>query len=160
MVRSESAGLLAAAVAKSLQSCPTLCDPIDGSPPGSPVPGTLLGLVYLLLFKNTTKLFSREMMPLYIPTRDVWGNQFHTYMLALCVVANFCYLSHSDRCRVIAHVLLTCIPLVSNDVELSFCAFTCHLYIFFDKMLLLAFADYKLGCLIFNCWVLRYLYIF
>ena len=30
-----------AAAAKSLQSCPTLCDPIDGSPPGSPVPGTL-----------------------------------------------------------------------------------------------------------------------
>ena len=27
--------------AKSLQSCPTLCDPIDGSPPGSPVPGIL-----------------------------------------------------------------------------------------------------------------------
>ena len=27
------------AIAKSLQSCPTLCDPIDGSPPGSPVPG-------------------------------------------------------------------------------------------------------------------------
>ena len=31
----------AAATAKLLQSCPTLCDPIDGSPPGSPVPGTL-----------------------------------------------------------------------------------------------------------------------
>ena len=31
----------AAAAAKSLQSFPTLCDPIDGSPPGSPVPGTL-----------------------------------------------------------------------------------------------------------------------
>ena len=30
-----------AAAAKSLQSCPTLCDPIDGRPPGSPVPGTL-----------------------------------------------------------------------------------------------------------------------
>ena len=29
----------AAAAAKSLQSCPTLCDPIEGSPPGSPVPG-------------------------------------------------------------------------------------------------------------------------
>ena len=27
--------------AKSLQSCPTLCDPVDGSPPGSPIPGTL-----------------------------------------------------------------------------------------------------------------------
>ena len=32
---------LAAATAKSLQLCPTLCDPIDGSPPGSPVPGIL-----------------------------------------------------------------------------------------------------------------------
>ena len=32
---------IAAAAAKSLQSCPTLCDPIDGSPPGSPVPGIL-----------------------------------------------------------------------------------------------------------------------
>ena len=30
-----------AATAKSLQSCPTLCDPIDSSPPGSPIPGTL-----------------------------------------------------------------------------------------------------------------------
>ena len=30
-----------AAGAKSLQSCPTLCNPIDGSPPGSPVPGIL-----------------------------------------------------------------------------------------------------------------------
>ena len=30
-----------AAATKSLQSCPTLCDPIDGSPPGSPVPGIL-----------------------------------------------------------------------------------------------------------------------
>ena len=29
------------AAAKSLQSCPTLCDPIDGNPPGSPIPGIL-----------------------------------------------------------------------------------------------------------------------
>ena len=34
-------GHYAAAAAKSLQSCPILCDPIDGSPPGSPVPGIL-----------------------------------------------------------------------------------------------------------------------
>ena len=33
--------LHAAAAAKSLQLCPTLCDPIDGSPPGSSVPGIL-----------------------------------------------------------------------------------------------------------------------
>ena len=32
---------LAATAAKSLQSCLTLCDPIDSSPPGSPVPGIL-----------------------------------------------------------------------------------------------------------------------
>ena len=32
---------VAAAAAKSLQSCPTLCNPIDGSPPGSPIPGIL-----------------------------------------------------------------------------------------------------------------------
>ena len=32
---------LPSAAAKSLQLCPTLCDPIDGSPPGSPVPGIL-----------------------------------------------------------------------------------------------------------------------
>ena len=31
----------AAAAAKLLQLCPTLCDPIDGSPPGSPIPGIL-----------------------------------------------------------------------------------------------------------------------
>ena len=36
-----AAAAAAAAAAKSLQSCPTLCDPIDGSPPGSPVPGIL-----------------------------------------------------------------------------------------------------------------------
>ena len=33
--------LYTAAAAKSLQSCPTLCDPIDGSPPGSPIPEIL-----------------------------------------------------------------------------------------------------------------------
>ena len=33
--------LTTATTAESLQSCPTLCDPIDGSPPGSPVPGIL-----------------------------------------------------------------------------------------------------------------------
>ena len=47
---------VAAAAAKPLQSCPTLCDPIDGSSPGSPVPGILqartLGLV-AISFSNS-----------------------------------------------------------------------------------------------------------
>ena len=46
----------AAAAAKSLQSCPTLCDPRDGGPPGSPVPGILqartLEWVAISLFFN------------------------------------------------------------------------------------------------------------
>ena len=49
-----------AAAAKSLQSCPTLCDPIDGSPPGSPVPGifqarTLSGLPFPSLMRESEK---------------------------------------------------------------------------------------------------------
>ena len=38
---SHSFSFISAATAKSLQSCPTLCDPIDSSPPGAPVPGIL-----------------------------------------------------------------------------------------------------------------------
>ena len=44
--------------AKSLQSCPTLCDPIDGSPPGSPVPGILQARTLewaAISFSNGTK---------------------------------------------------------------------------------------------------------
>ena len=37
----ETSAAAATAAAKSIQSCPTLCDPIDGSPPGSPIPGIL-----------------------------------------------------------------------------------------------------------------------
>ena len=49
----------AASAAKSLQSCPTLCDPIDGSPPGSSIPGilqarTLEGVA--ISFSNAWKL--------------------------------------------------------------------------------------------------------
>jgi len=47
-----------AATAKSLQLCPTLCDPIDGSPPGSPVPGILQARTLewvAISFSNTWK---------------------------------------------------------------------------------------------------------
>ena len=58
----------AAAAAKSLHSCPTLCDPIDGSPPGSPVPGILqartlewvdISFSNAWMWKANVKLFSR-----------------------------------------------------------------------------------------------------
>ena len=41
MAEANSTSAAAGATAKSLQSCPTLCDPIDGSLPGSAVPGIL-----------------------------------------------------------------------------------------------------------------------
>ena len=40
------------AAAKSLQSCPTLCDPIDSSPPGSPVPGINISVFLLNKINN------------------------------------------------------------------------------------------------------------
>ena len=52
------AAAVAAAAAKSLQSCPTLCDPIDGSPPGSPVPGILQARTlewFAISFSNASK---------------------------------------------------------------------------------------------------------
>ena len=52
----------AAAVAKSLQSCPTLCDPIDGSPPGSPIPG-ILQARRLECYKLLTLVLSLKFKP-------------------------------------------------------------------------------------------------
>ena len=54
----KSAAAAAAAAAKLLQLCPTLCDPIDGSPPGSPVPGILQARTLLwvaISFSNAWK---------------------------------------------------------------------------------------------------------
>ena len=55
-----------ATAAKSLQSCPTLCDPIDGSPPGSPVPGILqartlewVAISFFIAWKWKVKFLSR-----------------------------------------------------------------------------------------------------
>ena len=47
-----------AAAAKSLQSCPTLCDPIDGNPPGSPIPGILQArtLEWVAILSNKVRL--------------------------------------------------------------------------------------------------------
>ena len=59
----------AAATAKSLQSCPTLCNPIDGSPPGSPVPGILQArtLEILTFYRNKSsskrEVYSNTILP-------------------------------------------------------------------------------------------------
>ena len=52
------------AAAKSLQSCPTLCDLVDGSPPGSPVPGILqAGILERVTFPFSTDLPKAEIKP-------------------------------------------------------------------------------------------------
>ena len=53
----------AAAAAKSLLSCPTLCDPTDGSPPGSSVPGILQARTlecYLTVKTNVLKIQTKS----------------------------------------------------------------------------------------------------
>ena len=62
-----------APAAKSLQSCPTLCDPIDGSPPGSPVPGILQASTLewvAISFSNAGKVKSESEVAQSCPTRS------------------------------------------------------------------------------------------
>ena len=51
--------LSAAAAAKLLQSCPTLCDPIDGSPPGSSAPGILQARILEWVAISFSNMLSR-----------------------------------------------------------------------------------------------------
>ena len=86
----------AAAAAKSLQSCPTLCDPIDGSPPGSAVPGILQARTLewvAISFSNARKwkvkvkslshvrLFATPWIAAYQAPLSMWD----TYCLAISV---------------------------------------------------------------------------
>ena len=65
----------AAAAAKSHQLCPTLCDPIDGSPPGSPVPGVLQARTLewvAISFSNISRLMRTDRDNLISLLREVW----------------------------------------------------------------------------------------
>ena len=59
--RCSSSLITAAAAAKSCQSCPTLCDAIDGSPPGSSVPGILQARILEWVAISFSLLITREM---------------------------------------------------------------------------------------------------
>ena len=58
--------------AKSLQSCPTLCNPINDSPPGSPVPGILQArtLQWVAISFSNTLFLSMVCKPLHDPALD------------------------------------------------------------------------------------------
>ena len=65
----------AAAAAKLLQSCPTLCDPIDGSPPGSPVPGILQARTLewvAISFSNVLNIGVFAAFTAYVSTILIW----------------------------------------------------------------------------------------
>ena len=65
MAAGKTIALTTAAAAKSLQSCPTLCDPIDSSPLGSPVPGILQARVLEWVAISLTRpTFVGKVMPL------------------------------------------------------------------------------------------------
>ena len=70
----------AAAAAKSCQSCPTLCDLIDGSPPGSSVPGILQGRIwewaaFPSCFEYSTNTFS---------LKEIYGFKMLVGVLTVC----------------------------------------------------------------------------
>ena len=77
--------------AKSLQSCPTLCDPIDGSPPGSPIPGILQArtrvgchfLLHIVKYFNTVIYLTLQYDPnliFHIQLTNVANNRFKNFL--------------------------------------------------------------------------------
>ena len=81
----------AAAAAKSLQSCPTLCDRIDGSPPGSPIPGILQArtlewgaIAFSVSSPNRTLINTKEKFVPYI------------YVYAFCQFLSLSLVYHHD----------------------------------------------------------------
>ena len=69
-------GIHAAAAAKSLQSCLTLCDPIDGSPPGSPVPEILQARTLEWVAISFSKLAYIAWWNLCQNLKPWWGNRY------------------------------------------------------------------------------------
>ena len=78
--------IYAAAAAKSLQSCLTLCDPIDGSPPGSPFPAILQGrtLKWVAISFSITIYGFRQIHNNMNPSLKQHTEQFHFSKLPLC----------------------------------------------------------------------------
>ena len=97
--------IVAATTAKSLQSCPTLCDPIDGSPPGSAVPGILqartlewVAISFSSTWKSKVKVKSLNCnLPLLPSLTCFWRMvQFSTWN-HVCHIYNGILLSHKKE---------------------------------------------------------------
>ena len=86
----------AAAAAKLRQSCPTLCDPIDSSPPGSPIPGILYMSLIFLFIQPVYDLLLQHLIYLYLKYLLIYMILLTLYCCGLVFVNLFfllCYLS-------------------------------------------------------------------
>ena len=106
--------LLAAAAAKSLQSCPTLCDLIDGSPPGSPVPGILQART---LERVATSLSIKSVLFFYSKPNHLFSHfcmAVNASLLAFPTsnwITSFIRVPHPDPShRPISHISFHCFP--------------------------------------------------
>ena len=96
----------AAAAAKSLQSCPALCDPIDGSPPGSPVPGILTPIqnkkFKVWRKKRNQQTVSKVTVPFSISASSEWEFLLPHIIKAFSIVSVLDF-GHFNRCVVVSH---------------------------------------------------------
>ena len=131
----------AAAAAKSLQLCPTLCDPIDGSPPGSPIPGILQARTLeqvAISFSNAWKwkvkvkslsrvqLFATQWTAAYQapPSMGFSRQQFTTLgetVSSLCTNSMFCQslFVACEKWKSLSRVQLFVIPWIIQSMEFS-----------------------------------------
>ena len=111
--------LYTAAAAKALQLCPTLCDPTDGSPPGSPAPGILQARTLMWMSMTSTRESSwpRDQIHIsYVSCIGRWVLYHWATREALCKVSNF---TNDSTCKEWgAQELVSKVP--ENRVFLSF----------------------------------------
>ena len=96
----------AAAAAKSLQSCPTLCNPIDGSPPGSPVPG-ILTLIQNKKFKVWRKKRNQQTVSKVTVPFSISASSEREFLLSHIIkafsIVSVLDFGHFNRCVVVSH---------------------------------------------------------
>ena len=96
--------LLAAAAAKSLQSCMTLCNPIDGSPPGFPIPGilqarTLEWVAIVRLLATTWTAGYQASLPMGFSRQEYWSGLPLPSLFSCLVMSNFLQLYELQHTR-------------------------------------------------------------